>query len=129
MTRWLIARIVARVIPLRFDPDQAIGIDSEIELRIGIRGRMTVLTIAIADRACAVRPGPSPDAGAAATVGLANLIRMAIGDVGWPQLLSRGSFQLSGDPFLALRLPTLFRLPAAARGAAIPVPVPVGSRS
>jgi hypothetical protein len=113
--RWLIVRVMVLVVPLRFDPGKADGVDAEIELRVGIRGRRACLTLQIADRSCAVRPGPAPDSGAAATVGLADLIRLVIGDVGWPQLLSRGRFQLSGDPFLALRLPTLFRLPATGR--------------
>jgi hypothetical protein len=113
--RWALARVLAVAIPLRFDPDQAAGIDATLELRVGIRGRLAVLTIAVADCRCVVRPGPSPQAAAAATVGLSNLIRMVIGDVGWPQLLSRGSLQFSGDPFLALRVPALFRLPAGQR--------------
>jgi hypothetical protein len=40
------------------------------------------------------------------------MIRLASGAVGWPALLSSGRLEFSGDPFLALRFPTLFRLPA-----------------
>ena len=29
----------------------------------------------------------------------------------WPELISSGRFELSGDPFLALRFASLFRLP------------------
>jgi hypothetical protein len=31
--------------------------------------------------------------------------------VTWPRLLASGRFQLTGDPFLALRFASLFRLP------------------
>jgi hypothetical protein len=44
-----------------------------------------------------------------------DLVRLAVGRAGWPALLASGRLVLSGDPFLALRLPTLFRLRAAAK--------------
>jgi hypothetical protein len=113
--RWLIAHTLALAIPVWFDADKADGIDARIELRVAIRGRLAFLTLAIADRRCGVRVGRAPDSSAAAMIGLADLIRLVIGDVGWPQLLSNGRFQLSGDPFLALRLPTVFRLATTGR--------------
>ena len=128
MIRWLIARAVAVAIPLWFDAGKADGIDATIELRLGIRGRLVFLALRIADRRCVVTPGPAPEAGATATIALADLIRLVIRDTGWPQLLSRGRFQLAGDPFLALRLPTLFRLGASGRSAAA-APSTVGSAS
>jgi hypothetical protein len=112
--RWLIAKVVALAIPLRFDPSQAAGIDATLELQIGIRGRVACFTIAIEDSRCEVRVAPAPDPDARASVSLANLIRLALGDAAWPQLLSRGRFVLTGDPFLAMRLPMLFRLAARA---------------
>ena len=33
------------------------------------------------------------------------------GAVAWPELFSSGRFELTGDPFLALRFASLFRLP------------------
>ena len=39
-------------------------------------------------------------------------IRLAAGSIGWPELVSSGRLAFSGDPFLALRFPALFRLPA-----------------
>jgi hypothetical protein len=125
--RWLIAHVVAMAIPLWFDAGKSDGIDATIDLRIGIRGRPVFLTVAIANRQCVVTRGKPSRAGATATIGLADLIRIVIGDVGWPQLLSRGRFQLAGDPFLALRLPTLFRLGAAGRHGGTAAPTPVGS--
>jgi hypothetical protein len=43
--------------------------------------------------------------------GSEDLILLASGAVGWPELLSSGRFELTGDPFLALRFASLFRLP------------------
>lgn len=113
---WLITKAMAIVIPLRFDPDKAQGIDTTIALRVRVRSRLIELAIGISGGACTVRPEAAHHAGATATVGLPDLIRLVLGDVGWPQLLSRGRFALTGDPFLAMRLPALFRLPVGARG-------------
>jgi hypothetical protein len=44
-------------------------------------------------------------------VGSDDLILLASGAAGWPELLSSGRFELSGDPFLALRFAALFKLP------------------
>lgn len=112
---WLIARIVALVVPWRFDRTRAQNLEATIELRILVHRRPLRVAITIADGGCVARPGPAPSAGATATIGLADLIRLMLGDAGWPQLLSSGRFNFAGDPFLALRLPTLFRLPANAR--------------
>ena len=57
-------------------------------------------------------PGPARGPGAAVELGAGDMIRMASGAVGWPELLSSRRLELSGDPFLALRFPNLFRLPA-----------------
>jgi hypothetical protein len=44
-------------------------------------------------------------------VGGDDLIALVRGTVTWPELISSGRFELSGDPFLALRFASLFRLP------------------
>ncbi len=113
MTGWAIAR----VIPLRFDGASAGGLTAAFELRVSERpGREPLrFTVRIEDGACRVRRGASGAAGAVAAVTLADLIRLSLGLVGWPKLMSTGRLVLSGDPFLALRFPALFRLPAQAR--------------
>ena len=55
--------------------------------------------------------GSDPAAAARALVGADDLIRLAGGAATWPELISSGRFELSGDPFLALRFASLFRLP------------------
>ncbi len=110
----VILRALPRAIPLRFDPDAARDLRTVFELRVSDpRGREpTRFQLAIANGRCDVTPGPARQPGATATVGADDLIRMASGAVGWPELLSSGRLDLSGDPFLALRFPSLFRLPA-----------------
>ena len=46
------------------------------------------------------------------------MIRLVSGSAGWPELVSGGRLELSGDPFLAIRFPSLFRLPATPAHAA-----------
>jgi hypothetical protein len=113
MTGWAITR----AIPLRFDPTRANGLTAAFELRVREReGRQPLrFTLQIGDGECHVRRGASGDAAAVATMGLADLIRLSSGLVGWPRLMSSGRLELSGDPFLALRFPSLFRLPAVPR--------------
>jgi hypothetical protein len=57
-------------------------------------------------------PGPIAGAGATVTIAAQDTIRVGAGAVAWPELLSSGRLVLAGDPFLALRSPSLFRLPA-----------------
>lgn len=67
--------------------------------------------LAIADACCSVRPGAPVQPGARATIASDDLILLASGAASWPELLSSGRFEMTGDPFLALRFASLFRLP------------------
>jgi hypothetical protein len=71
--------------------------------------------VRIADGRCEVSPGRAADAGARATLAATDFMRLARGGVAWPELLSSRRLEFSGDPFLALRFPALFKLPAQAR--------------
>jgi hypothetical protein len=78
------------------------------------RGREPAhFALVIADAGCSVRSGPAELAAARAVVCSDDLIMLASGAASWPQLLSSGRFELSGDPFLALRFAALFKLPVA----------------
>jgi SCP-2 sterol transfer family len=112
MIGWLIAKAIA----LRLDRRAAQDLRATFELRVRLLGRVQRLTVAVADGSCEVLHAASARAEARATVSLADMIRMALGIAGWPELVSSGRLALDGDPFLALRLPGLFRLPAARRG-------------
>lgn len=110
---WVIVRSIPAVIGQRFDADSADELQARFELRIRHpRGREpAAFALDIAGGECSVRPGPARDAGATALVGADDLILLASGAATWPELLSSGRFQLTGDPFLALRFASLFRLP------------------
>ncbi len=123
LARWLARRdrgrvmhriiIVAlpRAIARRFDAAAALDLEATLQLTIRHRSQPAAFTLAIAGARCAVRSGAPAHAGARATIGADDLILLAGGAVTWPRLLSSGRFELSGDPFLALRFASLFRLP------------------
>jgi SCP-2 sterol transfer family protein len=110
----MILRAIRVAIPKRFDARRAADLEATFELRVRDPrgGEPAPFTIAIAGGACDVHPGPAVSPGAVATLGADDMIRLVSGAIGWPELLSSGRLEMSGDPFLALRFPSLFRLPA-----------------
>jgi hypothetical protein len=124
LTTWLVARnrpvmhrlvlrLLPRAIARRFDPAAAQDLEATLELAIrDPHGRATArYELAISGARCAVRPGAPSQPGARATIGSDDLLLLAGGAVSWPELLGSGRFELTGDPFLALRFASLFRLP------------------
>ena len=107
----LILAALPRAIARRFDGGAAEDLDATLELTIRHHSRPASYALAIADARCSVRPGPPERANARARIGADDLILLAGGAVTWPQLLSSGRFELTGDPFLALRFASLFGLP------------------
>jgi hypothetical protein len=120
--RALAHRIFLKALPYaisrRFDPSVAGDLRVVFELLVSDPrgGEPARFQLTVADRRCEVKPGPAADAGATATVGADDLIRMASGAISFPQLLAAGRLELGGNPFLALRFPGLFRLPARSAG-------------
>jgi SCP-2 sterol transfer family len=127
----MLARLVALAMGLRFDPARAEGLNATLGLRLRILGgrRILPLTLRVRDGRCEVTPGSSPDAGAQVAIGLLDMIRVGLGVVPWPGLLSSGRLELTGDPFLALRFPTLFRLRAVGSPAHGREQLELGSRA
>jgi hypothetical protein len=119
-TRATAHRVILRALPLalqqRFAPDTARGLDACFELRVRdpAGGEPTRFELRVAGSALTVKPGAAGSAGASVQVGADDMIRLVSGAVGWPDLLAAGRLELFGDPFLALRFPQLFRLPATA---------------
>jgi hypothetical protein len=110
---WIILRVIPRAIAMRFDPTAAQGLRATLELSIrDPRGRPPArFELAIEDANCSVRSGAADRPAARAVVGSDDLILLASGSATWPELLSSGRFELSGDPFLALRFASLFKMP------------------
>lgn len=102
-----------RAIARRFDPTAAADLEAQLELAVrDPHGRPEArYTLTVHDRRCEVRRGRPPMAGARARLRSDDLIRLASGAVAWPELFSSGRFELTGDPFLALRFASLLRLP------------------
>jgi hypothetical protein len=107
----LLLAVLPRAIAARFDTAAALDLDATLELVIRHHTRPVSYALTIAGARCSVRPGVPARASARAAIGADDLILLAAGAVTWPQLLSSGRFQLTGDPFLALRFASLFRLP------------------
>jgi len=107
------------LIPLLFDPEAAGDLDDHFELRIRNPrgGDPDVAMVVVANRKCQVVLGPYRPARVVVTTGADDIVRMASGEIGWPQLVSAGRMVLWGDPYLALRFPLLFGLPAGPGGA------------
>ena len=102
---------IERALPRLFDPEAAGDLDASFALEI--RGRRPVVrTLTVRDRRLTVSRGRPQNAGATVLVGAGDMVRLATGDTGWPALLAEGRLELAGDPFLALRFPRLFGLPA-----------------
>jgi hypothetical protein len=100
------------VIPLLFDPDAAGDLDASFELRIRNphRDDADACAVVVSEAKCRIVFGNVPRARVIVTAGADDLIQMASGEIGWPQLVSAGRLVLWGDPYLALRFPMLFRM-------------------
>jgi alkyl sulfatase BDS1-like metallo-beta-lactamase superfamily hydrolase len=111
-----LVRTIERTLPRLFDPVAAGDLDATFALEINHpRGRRPdVLALTVRNAALTVTRGRPQHAGATVSIGADDMVRLATGDTGWPELLAAGRLELSGDPFLALRFPRLFALPAAA---------------
>jgi hypothetical protein len=104
---------IDHVLPRLFDADAAGELDAIFALEI--RGPRTVFrTLTVRDRRLTITRGRPHAPQATVTIGADDIVRLATGDTGWPALLAGGRLELAGDPFLALRFPRLFALPAAA---------------
>jgi hypothetical protein len=112
LSRRVILGVLPRAVECRFDPASAGDLTAELELRVREPGRTAParFAIAIAEGRCRVRAGAARSPGAAVELSAGDMIRLASGAGDWPQMLSSGRLELSGDPFLALRFPSLFRI-------------------
>jgi hypothetical protein len=111
-----LVRAIERALPRLFDPAAAGELDAVFALEINHPrgGRPDVLGLSVRAGRLRVTRGRPAAAGATVTLGADDMILLATGDVGWPELLARGRLKLAGSPFLALRFPKLFGLPARA---------------
>ena len=108
----IVLRVLPRAIAGRFVPPQ-----DPLCAVLGLAildprgGKPAHFSLTVTEEGCSVRPGAADRPAARARVASDDLIRLAGGSASWPELFSSGRFQLSGDPFLALRFAALFALP------------------
>jgi hypothetical protein len=116
-----LVRMIERVLPRLFDPAAAGDLDATFALEISHpRGhRADVLGLTVRDGALTVTRGRPQRAGASVSISAEDMVRLATGDTGWPELLASKRLALGGDPFLGLRFPRLFDLPAQAGRAVV----------
>jgi hypothetical protein len=109
-----LVRVIERALPRLFDASAAHDLDAIFALEITHpRGRgPAVLSLRVSDEQLIVSRSRPTDPGATVSLGADDMVRLATGDTGWPALLAEGRLKLAGDPFLALRFPQLFGLPA-----------------
>ncbi|MBV9310355.1 MAG: hypothetical protein JOZ73_05960, partial [Solirubrobacterales bacterium] len=82
---------------MRFDSARARDLDAVFSLRVRVAGaRMLPLRLVVHAGEASIRRGPAPEAGAAVTIGLLDMIRLGLGLTGWPALLSAGRLELAG---------------------------------
>jgi hypothetical protein len=111
-----LVRMIERVLPRLFDPAAAGDLDATFALEISHpRGRRPdVLGLTIRNGALTVTRGKPQHAGASVSISAEDMVRLAAGDCGWPELLASKRLALGGDPFLGLRFPRMFELPSQA---------------
>jgi ubiquinone biosynthesis protein UbiJ len=96
-------RILSRMI----DREAARGFTGTVALRV--RPDDTY-ELAFADGDCTVRRGGNGAAQATVTADAADLVRLVAGRVTWYRLLGAGRMELDGDPYVAVRFPSLLGL-------------------
>ncbi len=108
----IVLQALPRAIAARFQaPAEPLSAVFELSIPDPRGGEPARFAVLVADGTCRVSAGAADRPAARATLASDDLIRLAGGAASWPELFSSGRFELSGDPFLALRFASLFRLP------------------
>ena len=108
----VVLRVLPRAIAARFvAPEDPLCAVLELAILDPRGGEPALFSLAVAEGKCSVRPGAADRPAARARVTSSDLLRLVGGSASWPELFSSGRFELSGDPFLALRFASLFQLP------------------
>lgn len=113
----MIVGTIFRLIPLQLDRRRAQGVDAAIEWRIGEPdGRALLYTLTIRDGRgrASRRPVAEPDL--ALEMSTADFLRLVAGVENGLTLFSKARLRIArGDLELAMRLPTIFRIPRELR--------------
>ena len=112
--RELILGEVFRQMPANLDAAAAADIEGVVEWRIGREdGGHDAWHVVLRAGAASVERGAASEPSVVFEIGGVDFLRLVAGDVEGPLLFMHGRLTVEGDLVLALRMPQLFRLPAA----------------
>lgn len=108
---------VFRAAPTQLNRRAVRDLEAAIEWRIAeADGGASIHTMLIGDGRCRVKAGPVAEPDLVIELELADFLRLVAGTADGAALFGTGRLKLRGDPGIALRLPRLFRVPAAPPG-------------
>jgi predicted lipid carrier protein YhbT len=96
----------------RFDPVVAGDFDGVVEFRIldDVRRPAERYQLTIRDGQCTVERNGAAKPDVFFATRLSDLLRVGSGAVGWPELLGSRRIELGGDPFMGLRVLSIFAI-------------------
>lgn len=113
--RELILAEVFRQMPANLDAAAAADVEGVVEWRVGDRedGGHDAWHVVLRAGGATVERGAATQPSVVFEIGGIDFLRLVAGDVDGPLLFMHGRLRVDGDLVLALRMPQLFRLPAA----------------
>lgn len=107
-------RTLFRAMAARFDPDAAEGFEGRLRYELATStGRTRTWTIACGAAAARATPGADGDAAVVVRTGVADFVRIAVGELDPGSALLGGRLDLEGDFVVASRLGGMFGRPGA----------------
>jgi len=118
--RELILDEIFRRMGEHFEPERAAGVEALIEWQIGgaPEGAADRYFLTISDGACTIAKEADRPPRATLSISAVDFIRVATGNALGPALYMAGRILIDGDIELAMTVPTFFRIPEPAAGAA-----------
>lgn len=118
-TRGLQGRLVIsqifRMMPRRFDRSKAAGVSAVVNWVIGEEGREQRWQLVIREGRCLTSRRLERDPNLTITIGAPEFLDLVTGAATGPAMFTSGKLRLDGDLMMAVRLPALFKVPAARR--------------
>jgi putative sterol carrier protein len=106
-------RVLFGAMARRFVPERADGFTGDIQYDLGYSdGAVRTWTVSVGAERATARPGPAPDPALTIAMSLADLLRLAGGDLQPFSALLAGRLELAGDLNVAMRLGPMFGQPS-----------------
>jgi len=106
---------VFRAMPRQLDAERAAGVEATIEYRIGGRrgGGHDHWQATVSQGRCRTSRAAREPASVALTMDAVSFLKLVTGNATGPRLFLTGRLEIAGNLALAMRLPSLFRVPDA----------------